>query len=67
MPFGFGRRVCVGMRFGMLEVKVALAQLVRRFTFELDPAFVVTPVHAVTLHPDSLSGVHIKLVPRAQD
>jgi cytochrome P450 len=41
-PFGGGPRHCIGMRFAMLELQIALATLVREFAFDLvsdpDPA-----------------------------
>ena len=37
MPFGGGRRICPGNKFSMLEMKTALAILLRRFTFKTDP------------------------------
>ena len=37
MPFGGGRRICPGNKFSMLEMKTALAILLRRFTFKADP------------------------------
>jgi cytochrome P450 len=39
VPFGAGSRICIGMRFGQLEVKAIAAALVRRFDFELEPGY----------------------------
>jgi cytochrome P450 len=33
MPFGFGPRSCVGMRFAEFEIRIALAVLLKKFRF----------------------------------
>ncbi|CAG2120505.1 unnamed protein product, partial [Medioppia subpectinata] len=35
MPFGAGPRVCLGMRFALIEIRLCLAKLVPRFRFTL--------------------------------
>lgn len=39
VPFGGGSRICIGMRFGQLEVKAIASALVRQFGFELEPGY----------------------------
>ncbi|CAG2111255.1 unnamed protein product, partial [Medioppia subpectinata] len=57
LPFGAGPRHCIGMRFGLLEIKLAMVKLLRQFRFYGLPttdAPVVFSKGRVFLHSDRL-------------
>ena len=51
IPFGAGPRVCVGMRFAMVEAALILGEWLTRYQVTLPPGFRPDPVGAVTLRP----------------
>jgi cytochrome P450 len=64
IPFGGGARKCVGDQFALFEAAIALAMLLRRFTFRLG----ATPQEigmatGATIH--TANGMWMKVVPRA--
>jgi cytochrome P450 len=52
VPFGGGSRTCIGMRFGLLEVRTIAAAILERFRLELaDPELVPSIRQMPTLSP----------------
>jgi cytochrome P450 len=51
IPFGGGRRACIGSSFAELETVLVLATIARRYRLELTPAGLPRPTANVTLRP----------------
>jgi cytochrome P450 len=51
VPFGAGSRICIGMRFGQLEVKAIAAALLQRFDLELEPGYRLRTRQMPTIGP----------------
>ncbi|XP_059619104.1 uncharacterized protein LOC132263385 [Phlebotomus argentipes] len=57
LPFGEGPRICVGMRFGLMQTKFALASLVKDFIIKESPnckPFVIDPRSLILQSRDGL-------------
>lgn len=64
IPFGIGRRVCVGAAFATTEATLILARLLRRYRFTIDRPERVRPVARLTTRPAEEIMVRIR---RAED
>jgi len=66
LPFGVGPRVCAGAAFGMAEMLVFLAVLLRRFEFAPAPGFVPRPRARLTLRPEAGMRLRLRRRPAGQ-
>jgi cytochrome P450 len=51
LPFGAGRRVCIGTSFALIEATLVTALMSQRFVYDLVPGFPVEPEATLTLRP----------------
>ena len=51
VPFGGGPRICIGMRFGELEVRAITAAILKRFRLDLEPDWELRVRQMPTLSP----------------
>jgi cytochrome P450 len=63
LPFGGGSRICIGKAFAMMEAKIAVALIARRWRLDLVPGHPVVPEPSVTLRPRH--GVRVMVRPRS--
>ena len=50
-PFGLGPRICVGQNLAMVELKIALAMIIRQYSLAVSPTYVHAPMLFITLQP----------------
>lgn len=63
LPFGDGPRFCIGKRYGLLQMRAAIAQMIHKYKFEAaEPHSTPSDPYSVILSPKS--GGRIKFVPR---
>jgi cytochrome P450 len=62
VPFGGGRRICIGKRFGQTEVKLVATMLLQRLRFDALPGRTMTVRQMPTLSPKG--GLQMRVLPR---
>nr|DAB41789.1 TPA_inf: cytochrome P450 CYP332A31 [Mamestra configurata] len=63
LPFGEGPRFCIGKRYGMMQIRTAIAQMIMKYRFAPDgPKHLETDSYSVILGPKS--GGKVKFIPR---
>ncbi|XP_045533491.1 cytochrome P450 6j1-like isoform X1 [Pieris brassicae] len=62
LPFGDGPRSCMGKRFGMLQMKIALAHVIQKYRLEPDVPYIQeSDPYSIVLAPKS--GGSVKFIP----
>ena len=62
VPFGGGRRICIGKRFGQIEVKLVATMLLQRLRLDAMPGRTMTVRQMPTLSPRG--GLKMRVLPR---
>ena len=62
IPFGGGRRICIGKRFGQIEVKLVATMLLQRLRLDAMPGRTMTVRQMPTLSPRD--GLRMRVLPR---
>jgi cytochrome P450 len=62
VPFGGGRRICIGKRFGQTEVKLVATMLLQRLRLDAMPGRTMTVRQMPTLSPRG--GLQMRVLPR---
>jgi len=62
VPFGGGRRICIGKRFGQIEVKLVATMLLQRLRLDAMPGRTMTVRQMPTLSPRG--GLPMRVLPR---
>jgi cytochrome P450 len=65
VPFGGGKRICIGKRFGQIEVKLVATMLLQRMRLDLLPGRTMTVRQMPTLSPKG--GLRMRVDPRHRD
>ncbi|KAK7867290.1 hypothetical protein R5R35_002117 [Gryllus longicercus] len=66
LPFGEGPRLCIGMRFGLLQAKVGLAALISRYQFHVcERTSIPLTIEPRTIVTSPKGGIWLRVSPRS--
>nr|CAD7408533.1 unnamed protein product [Timema poppensis] len=66
LPFGEGPRICIGMRFGLMQVKVGLATLLSKYEFSIsEKSSVPLILEPAAMLTTAKGSVWLKISPRS--
>ncbi|XP_071501620.1 cytochrome P450 3A40-like [Diadema antillarum] len=67
LPFGGGPRVCIGLRFAVMEIKTALVRVLQEFRLEVTSATEIPPEFGKMGFIFPPKGITLRVVPREDD
>lgn len=53
MPFGFGGRMCIGKNLAIMEYKIVMSLILRKFSFSIAPSYHHSPMYFFSFRPSS--------------
>jgi len=63
LPFSYGKRACIGQQLSLIEQRICLATLCRKFHLRVDPTTKVSVTMPLFLDPQ---GIFLRCVPRGE-
>ncbi|XP_011205945.2 probable cytochrome P450 6a14 [Bactrocera dorsalis] len=77
MPFGIGPRACIGLRFGKMQAKIGLINLLKHFKFRrsantqvplqfIERIFQITPASGIYLSVEPVDGVEVAVIKKPE-
>lgn len=63
LPFGLGTRYCPGQNLALVEAKLALAIIIRHYSFMVSPAYVHAPKLFINLEPQFGAQIRFTRIP----